>query len=69
MIYECRTPIPCTTPLGDAYIWYITYGGMFENDIYTVVLLKGGDVRHVTSDQVKIWNNETFGIKKNEFPF
>jgi len=69
MIHECRKPVPCSTPLGEGYIWYITQEGMYENDTYTVVLLKGGEVKHFTSDQVKIWHNETFGIKKNDLPF
>lgn len=69
MIHECNKPIACTTSLGDGYIWYITDGGMWENDIYTIVMSDGGDVKHFTSDQVKIWHNETFRIKKNEFKF
>lgn len=69
MIHECKTPIPCTTPLGDGYIWYISDGGIWENDVYTIVLLDGGSIKHFTSDQIKVWHNETFGIKKNEFKF
>lgn len=69
MIHECHNPIPCTTPLGEGYIWYIVYGGMYENDIYTVIMCFGGDIKHFTSDQVKIWHNETFGIKKKDHPF
>lgn len=73
MIHECRKPIPCATPLGDGYIWYIKDNGMLENDEFCVVLLKGGHVRHFTSDQIKIWENATYGIRKNtaidELPF
>ncbi len=69
MIHICNTPMPCTTPLGEGYIWYITHGGMWENDCFTVVLTDGGDIKHFTSDQVRMWANETFGIKKNEFKF
>lgn len=60
--------MPCTTPLGDGYIWYIKDNGMYDNDEYCVVLLCDGVVRHFTSDQVKIWTNETYGIKK-DIPF
>lgn len=42
---------------------------MLENDQLTVILCEGGDVKHFTSDQVKVWHNETYGIKKNEFKF
>lgn len=55
--------------MGDGYIWYINDSGMWENDVFTVVLCKGGEVKHFTSDQVKIWHNETFGINKKEFSF
>lgn len=55
-------PIPVTTPLGDGYILYITPGGMYENDEITVVLLKGGEIRHFESSQVKVWVNSTYGI-------
>lgn len=69
MIYETHKPIPCTTPLGEGYVWYITEGGMFENDCYTVVLLNGGEIKHFTSDQIKIWHNETYGISKDKLPY
>lgn len=69
MIHECRKPIPCTTPLGEGYIWYIKDNGMYENDEYTVVLLDGGTVRHFTSDQIKIWANDTYTIRKKDLPF
>jgi hypothetical protein len=58
----CPLPIPVTTPLGDGYILYITPGGMLENDEITVVLSKGGEIRHFTSDQVRVWKNSTYGI-------
>lgn len=69
MIHECRKPIACTTPLGEGYIWYIKDNGMYENDEFTVVLLDGGAVRHFTSDQIKIWSNDTYTIKKKDLPF
>ena len=55
-------PIPVTTPLGDGYILYITPGGMFENDEITVVLLDGGQIKHFSSEQVRVWINSTYGI-------
>lgn len=55
-------PIPVTTPLGDGYILYITPGGMYENDEITVVLLKGGEIRHFESGQIRVWVNSTYGI-------
>ncbi len=64
MIFEPRNPTPCTTPLGDGYVWYIKTNGMLENDEITVILNDGGKIKHFTSDQVSIWRNETYGIKK-----
>lgn len=64
MIHEFRKPIPCVTPLGDGYVWYVTDGKMLENDCYTIILLEGGFIKHFTSDQIQIFNNETYGIKK-----
>jgi len=58
----CPSPIPVTTPLGDGYILYITPGGMLENDEITVVLLNGGEIKHFTSDQVRVWKNSTYEI-------
>ena len=66
MMHECNKPIPCTTPIGEGYVWYITSNGMFENDEYTVVLCKDGSVKHFASDQVRIWFNATYGISKQK---
>ncbi len=64
MVFEPRNPTPCTTPLGDAYIFYIKTNGLNENDEVTVILMDGGEVRHMTTKQIKIWHNETYEIKK-----
>lgn len=57
-------PIPCVTELGDGVILYITSNGFLENDELTVVLLEDGSIKHFTTAQVKIWCNQTYGIKK-----
>ncbi len=64
MIHECNKPIPCLTPLGPGYIWYITSNGMLENDEVTVVLTSDGGVKHFTTEQIKIWYNATYDINK-----
>jgi hypothetical protein len=66
MIFEPKNPIPCVTPLGDAYIWYVKSNGFLENDEVTCILLATGQVKHFTIDQIKIWHNETYGIKKDK---
>ena len=65
MIYEPNHPTPCVTPLGDGYVWYIKSNGFLENDEITVILCNSGEVKHFTTDQIKIWHNETYKIKKN----
>jgi hypothetical protein len=62
MISFVDRPIPVTTPLGDGYIFYITPSGMLENDEITVILVKDGQIKHFSSDQVKVWTNATYGI-------
>lgn len=70
-IKELSRPVPCTTPLGDGYVWYITSNGFLENDEFTIILCETGVVRHFVSSDVRIWTNATYGINKqpSEFPF
>jgi hypothetical protein len=39
-----------------------------ENDEVAVILMNGGEVKHFTTSQIKIWHNATYGIKKKEKP-
>ena len=64
MIHEFKNPVPCTTPLGDGLVWYVKPNGYLENDELTVIMCDGGDIKHFTTSQVKIWHNETYEIKK-----
>jgi len=63
MIYEFQNPVPVITPLGSGYVLYVKENGMWENDVFTIVLEEGGIVKHFTSDQIKVWHNATFNIK------
>lgn len=62
MIHEFTNPIPCVTPLGDAYAIYVTSNGMWENDEWTCAMMEDGQIRHFNTDQIKIWHNGTYGI-------
>lgn len=64
MMLEFKQPIPVITELGEGYAIYATYAGIFENDIWTVVLENGGKILHFRSDQVKMYKNSTFDIKE-----
>lgn len=66
MITFSPYPIPVVTPLGDAYLIYVTHNAMYENDEWTCAMLSDGQVRHFNSGQVKVWHNEAYGIKKEK---
>jgi hypothetical protein len=65
MMLEFSKPIPVVVEGNkDGYAIYVTNSGMFENDVWCVVLCEGGIVRHYTTDQIKIYHNQTFSLKK-----
>jgi hypothetical protein len=62
---EFKQPIPVVVEGDkDGYAIYVSNSGMYENDVWCVVLCEGGLVRHYQTDQIKIWANATFGITK-----
>ncbi len=64
---EFKNPIPLIVEGNkEGYAIYVVNSGMFENDVWCVVLCDGGIVRHYLTDQIKIHNNSTFGIIKNK---
>lgn len=63
---EFKKPIPVVVEENkDGYAIYVSNSGIFENDIWCVVLCDGGIVRHYRSDQIKIHHNATLDILKN----
>jgi hypothetical protein len=65
MMLEFSKPIPVVVEGDkDGYAIYVTDSGMFENDIWCVVLCEGGIVRHYRSDQIRMHHNETLDLKK-----
>jgi hypothetical protein len=64
---EFKRPIPVVVEGNkDGYAIYVTNNGMLENDVWCVVLCDGGIVRHYLSNQIRIFHNETFNIKKSK---
>jgi hypothetical protein len=62
---EFKNPIPVIVENNkEGYAIYVTNGGIFENDIWCVVLCEGGIVRHYRTDQILIHNNATLDLKK-----
>ena len=61
---EFSKPIPVVVEGNkEGYAIYAVNSGMFENDVWCVVLCEGGIVRHYATDQIRIHYNSTFGIK------
>jgi hypothetical protein len=65
MMLEFKQPIPVVVEGNkEGYAIYVSNSGIFENDMWCIVLCDGGTVRHYRSDQIKIHHNETLDLKK-----
>ena len=63
MILELRQPLEAETSLGDVWlILFIDYGPL-ENSVFVGVVKHTGEVKHFSSNQVKLLKNCTFGIR------
>ena len=60
---EFKNPLPLITPHGNAYAIYVESGGIYENDVITCVLCETGEIKHYTTEQVRVCKNGTFDIK------
>jgi hypothetical protein len=64
---QFNKPIPVVVEESKkGYAIYVTDSGTYENDIWCVVHCDGGIVRHYRSDQIRICQNKTFDIIKQE---
>ncbi len=63
---EFRNPLPVVTAAGGGWAIYVRDGGTFENDVWAVVLERGGRIMHFRSDQIRVHCNSTFDIEKEE---
>jgi hypothetical protein len=65
VIHEFRRPLPVVVEgTRDGYALYVESSGMWENDVWCVVLCDGGIVRHYTTSQIRVHLNATFGIRR-----
>ncbi len=65
MIHEFRRPLPVVVEgTREGYALYVESSGMWENDVWCVVLCDGGIVRHYTTSQIRVHLNATFGIRR-----
>lgn len=64
---QFNIPIPVVLEDGsEGYAIYVESSGMFENDIWCVVLCDSGIIRHYNTSQLRIHKNATFGINKSD---
>lgn len=63
---EFKHPIPVVIPEEgkEGYAIYVVNSGTFENDVWCVALCEGGIIRHYTTNQLRMYANATFTIKK-----
>jgi hypothetical protein len=67
MMMEFTKPIPVIFEDGkEGYALYAESSGILENDVWTCVVCDGGQVRHFTTNQLRIYANATFGITKRK---
>jgi hypothetical protein len=65
VIHEFRRPLPVVVDgTREGYALYVESSGMWENDVWCVVLCDGGIVRHYTTSQIRVHLNATFGIRR-----
>jgi hypothetical protein len=65
LIHEFRRPLPVVVEgTREGYALYVESSGMWENDVWCVVLCDGGIVRHYTTSQIRVHLNATFGIRR-----
>jgi hypothetical protein len=65
VIHEFRRPLPVVVEgTREGYALYVESSGMWENDVWCVVLCDGGIVRHYTTSQIRVHLNATFGIRR-----
>ena len=65
---EFKNPIPVIIKETgqEAMAIYAISGGTFENDLWTITICDTTDIITVRIDQIKMYNNKTFDINKND---
>lgn len=63
MIKELKQFLWVETELGDGQVLFLIDYGPHENLVF-VVALENREIKHFTTEQVKICRNYTFGMKK-----
>lgn len=62
---EFKKPIPVIVEDNKkGFAIYVSNNGMYENDVWCVVLCEGGIVRHYLTKQIKVEFNATYQIEK-----
>ena len=63
MLLELRQPLEAETDLGDGLLTIFIDYGPLENSVFVGIVKATGEIKHFSSNQVKISKNCTFGIR------
>lgn len=66
MIHELRQPLEAETQLGKVWLLFLIDYGPLENSVFIGTLKSTGEIKHFSSNQVKLLKNYTFSIRNNE---
>lgn len=64
VVHEIQQFLWLETPHGDGQALFLIDYGPHENTIYIVALQDSREIKHYTSEQVRICKNYTFGMGK-----
>lgn len=60
---ELKQPLEAETNLGDVWLIIFIDYGMLENSVFVGIIKETGEVKHFSSNQIKIKKNCTFEIR------
>ena len=63
-IHEVQQFLWVETPHGDGQALLVIDYGPHENTVWVVALENTGQIKHYTSEQLRMCRNDTFGIRK-----
>jgi hypothetical protein len=64
-ILELKQPLEAETDLGEVILLLFIDYGPLENSVFVGVIKSTGEIKHFSSNQVKLLKNYTFGIRTN----
>lgn len=65
-IHEVQQVLWVQTPHGDGQVLFLLDYGPHENTIWTVALEKTGEIKHYSSNQIKLCRNDTLNFNQKK---